>query len=76
MTHVAQRRTTGDVVLSDLPETHRSTTREKQLAGRERAEREAIIRALVGCDGNKAKASKELGVSRTTLYARMRAPLL
>lgn len=73
MTHVAQRRTTGDVVLSDLPETYRSTTRERQLAGRERAEREAIIRALVGCDGNKTKASKELGVSRTTLYARMRA---
>ncbi|MEM7164682.1 MAG: sigma-54 dependent transcriptional regulator [Planctomycetota bacterium] len=37
----------------------------------EQAEREAIIRALVQCGGNKSMASRLLGLSRKTLYRRM-----
>lgn len=73
MAHVISGRTTGDVTLLDLPEAYRVAAPEKPLAGLERAERDAIVRALAQFDGNKVKAAKELGVSRTTLYARMRA---
>ena len=36
------------------------------------AEREVILRALDGADGNKSVACKTLGISRRTLYRRMR----
>jgi two-component system, NtrC family, response regulator len=35
---------------------------------RERAERDAIVAALARANGNIAKASEALGVSRPTLY--------
>jgi transcriptional regulator of acetoin/glycerol metabolism len=73
MAHVAQHRTVGDVTLNDLPEDYRSTSPARQLPGRERAERDAIVEALRANQGNKVKAARELGISRTTLYARMRA---
>lgn len=73
MTHVAHRRIAGDVTLADLPDAYRVTREEKPLAGLARAERDAIVRALSECNGNKVKAAQQLGVSRTTLYARMRA---
>ena len=34
-------------------------------------ERETIIKAIEGCDGNITKASKKLGITRTALYRRM-----
>lgn len=68
MVDVLKRRNSGDVTVRDLPQAYRTTTRTRNLAGRERAERIAIIE-----DGNKARAAKDLGISRTTLYARMRA---
>ena len=37
----------------------------------DRAEREAILRALQSSAGNKSVAARELGLSRTTLYRRM-----
>ncbi|TSE01588.1 GAF domain-containing protein [Skermania sp. ID1734] len=73
LTHVLRNRTAGDVTLRDLPEEYRTVRRVRLLAGRERAEREAIVEALRAHDGNKARAAGELGISRTTLYARMRA---
>ncbi|HQV16900.1 MAG TPA: helix-turn-helix domain-containing protein, partial [Gordonia sp. (in: high G+C Gram-positive bacteria)] len=48
-------------------------TRAGRLLGRERAERQAIISALDAADRNKSRAAKALGISRTTLYTRMRA---
>ncbi|MFW0795507.1 helix-turn-helix domain-containing protein [Gordonia sp. CPCC 205515] len=57
----------------DLPEGYRTTSRAAHLSGREQAERTAIVDALDRAGGNKVHAARELGISRTTLYARMRA---
>lgn len=44
----------------------------RSLTIRERAERDAIVGALRAYDGNKVQAARELGMSRTTLYTRIR----
>lgn len=73
MRYVGSRRSAGDVTLADLPATHRAVARPRSMAGLERAERDAIVRALRAHGGNKRRAAADLGVSRTTLYARMRS---
>ncbi len=35
------------------------------------SERALILRTLLGCDGNKARAARQLGISRKRLYARL-----
>lgn len=61
------------VDVADLPAPYRTSSRAAHLSGREQAERGAIIDALDAAGGNKVHAARELGISRTTLYARMRA---
>ncbi|WP_454164942.1 helix-turn-helix domain-containing protein [Gordonia iterans] len=61
------------VGVDDLPEDYRSTSRVTRLLGLEQAERLAIVEALDAAGGNKSHAAKSLGISRTTLYARIRA---
>jgi transcriptional regulator of acetoin/glycerol metabolism len=68
-----RRRTSANIAVSDLPESYRTPPRVTRLAGRERAERQAIIDALQECGGNKVHAANALGISRSTLYTRMRA---
>ncbi|AZZ81152.1 MULTISPECIES: sigma-54-dependent Fis family transcriptional regulator [Gordonia] len=58
---------------TDLPSGYRTTSRAAHLSGREQAERAAIVDALDRAGGNKVHAARDLGISRTTLYARMRA---
>ncbi|MBM7276944.1 Fis family transcriptional regulator [Gordonia rubripertincta] len=61
------------VEAADLPSAYRTTSRAAHLSGREQAERAAIVDALDRAGGNKVHAARDLGISRTTLYARMRA---
>jgi transcriptional regulator of acetoin/glycerol metabolism len=70
--HAAARRTCGGITMSDLPQQYRSTTPAGPLAALDRAERDVIVTALRNAAGNKMRAARELGVSRTTLYARIR----
>ncbi len=73
VSYVLQRRRVGDVTVGDLPAAYRLVSRVRRLSGRERAERDAIIEALRRHDGNKLQAARDLGISRTTLYARLKA---
>jgi transcriptional regulator of acetoin/glycerol metabolism len=41
-------------------------------SGFEKAERAAVVRALVRADDNVSDAARSLGVSRATLYRRMK----
>jgi transcriptional regulator of acetoin/glycerol metabolism len=70
--HAAGRRSSGGIALSDLPAGYQVTRSSRPLAALDRAERDAIVAALRAADGNKVHAARELGVSRTTLYSRMR----
>ncbi len=70
--HAAARRSTGAVTVEDLPEQYRTGGPTHHLAPMERAEHDAIVGALRQHDGNKLRTSRTLGISRTTLYAKMR----
>ncbi len=70
--HAASSRSSGGIALSDLPEQYRCTVPALPMAALDRAERDVIVMALRNADGNKVQAARELGVSRTTLYARIR----
>ncbi|HEY2279858.1 MAG TPA: helix-turn-helix domain-containing protein [Streptosporangiaceae bacterium] len=70
--HAASCRRSGGIALSDLPEQYRCTAPAVPLAALDRAERDVIVLALRNADGNKVQAARELGLSRTTLYARIR----
>jgi hypothetical protein len=62
----------GRIDTVDLPARYRGSVKAFRLGGREQAERNAIISALTSARGNKLRAAEQLGVSRTTLYRRMR----
>jgi sigma-54 dependent transcriptional regulator, acetoin dehydrogenase operon transcriptional activator AcoR len=68
----ASCRCSGGIALSDLPEQYRCTAPAVPMAALDRAERDVIVMALRNADGNKVQAARELGLSRTTLYARIR----
>lgn len=59
--------------VADLPPRYRGTGRAASLTVLERMERQGIIDALAACHGNKVHAAKRLGISRSTLYVRLRA---
>ncbi|WP_238556357.1 helix-turn-helix domain-containing protein [Dietzia sp. UCD-THP] len=57
--------------VDSLP-SHARSTRPPRAGELARGEYDAIVAALADCDGVRARAAKRLGISRTTLYARMR----
>jgi transcriptional regulator of acetoin/glycerol metabolism len=69
-TTVARRRS-GMVELGDLPPECRATTR-RVLTPLEAIECDAIVDALLDTDGNKAEAARQLGMSRATIYRKIR----
>ncbi|WP_211226838.1 sigma-54-dependent Fis family transcriptional regulator [Amycolatopsis benzoatilytica] len=73
MREVSRLPYTGVIDLAQLPPACRGSSRTRQLGGRELAERNAIVTALRASEGNKLRAARELGISRTTLYRRMQA---
>ncbi|MDX3228334.1 sigma-54-dependent Fis family transcriptional regulator [Streptomyces sp. ME19-01-6] len=70
---VLAHRSAGDVTLRDLPAGYQVSPRLRRMTPLERAEHDAIATALREYDGNKLRAAQRLGISRTTLYSRMRA---
>jgi transcriptional regulator of acetoin/glycerol metabolism len=69
-TTVARRRS-GVVELADLPPECRATTR-RVLTPLEAIECDAIVDALLDTQGNKLEAARQLGMSRATIYRKIR----
>ncbi|MBB4158249.1 helix-turn-helix domain-containing protein [Streptomyces cinereoruber] len=68
---LADIRSVGDITPSDLPFSHRNAPQPSSPF--HKAEREIILTAIEAAGGNKLQAARALGVSRSTLYNRMRA---
>ncbi|OZC92972.1 hypothetical protein CH282_01520 [Rhodococcus sp. 06-418-1B] len=66
-----QRRPVGEVQACDLPAYCR-TTSSRALSNLEIAERDAIVDALVASDNNRRNAASYLGMSRSSLYRKLR----
>ena len=71
LVHVAQQRRSGLIDLDDLPPECHATSR-RRLTQMESLERDAIVRALVVHQGNKGAAAQDLGMSRATIYRKIR----
>ena len=61
----------ASIELADLPPECRATTR-RVLTPLEAIECDAIVDALLDTDGNKAEAARQLGMSRATIYRKIR----
>lgn len=68
---IAQQRRRGQVKLMDLPPECRSSTH-RRLSAMESLERDAFVRALDDHGGDKSAAAQALGVSRATVYRKIR----
>lgn len=68
---VLARRRAGVIRVEDLPPETRALTR-RVLTPLESIECDAIVDALVDADGNKAEAARRLGMSRATIYRKIR----
>lgn len=67
---VAHRRT-GTITVADLPPESRANAR-RVLTTLESIECDAIVQALLNLGGNKLRAAKQLGMSRATIYRKIR----
>jgi transcriptional regulator with GAF, ATPase, and Fis domain len=69
---VVKQRRAGAIGLDDLPPECRSASR-RTLSPMEAIERDAIVNALISTNGSPAKAATALGISRATVYRKLRA---
>ncbi|MDQ0381245.1 sigma-54-dependent Fis family transcriptional regulator [Amycolatopsis thermophila] len=72
LAQVSRRRRTGTIEVDDLPAECRTVTR-RRLSRLESMERDAIVRSLAAHQGNKELAAADLGMSRATIYRKIRA---
>jgi transcriptional regulator of acetoin/glycerol metabolism len=63
---------TGAIDVADLPTECRTFTR-RRLTKLETIERDAIVRSLAATKGSKERAAADLGMSRATIYRKIRA---
>jgi transcriptional regulator of acetoin/glycerol metabolism len=68
---VVQRRRVGQITPEDLPPECWTVSR-RMLSPLESIERDAIVQSLLDHDGNKIHAARALGMSRATIYRRIR----
>lgn len=68
----AAGRRTYRIEARDLPPSLHTATH-RALSAWEAAERDTLVEALLAADGNKLLAAQRLGISRTTIYRKMRA---
>ncbi|MCX4831988.1 sigma 54-interacting transcriptional regulator [Streptomyces sp. NBC_01016] len=68
----AAGRRTYRIELRDLPPSLHSAGG-RSLSAWEASERDTLVQALLAADGNKLLAAQRLGISRTTIYRKMRA---
>ncbi|MEU5850279.1 sigma-54-dependent Fis family transcriptional regulator [Saccharopolyspora shandongensis] len=66
-----ERRRVGEITPRDLPESCQAVTR-RVLTNWEALERDAIVSALNESDGDKVQAASMLGISRATIYRKIK----
>jgi len=69
--HVVHRRRVGQIGPEDLPPECWTVSR-RMLSPLESIERDAIVQSLLDHEGNKIRAARALGMSRATIYRRIR----
>jgi sigma-54 dependent transcriptional regulator, acetoin dehydrogenase operon transcriptional activator AcoR len=61
-----------DITVNDLPEPHAWAGPGRRPSGLERAERQALVTALRDAAGDREAAARELGISRATIYRKLK----
>lgn len=72
LSKAAAARRTYRIEVGDLPPSLHSAGG-RSLSVWEASERDTLVQALLEADGNKLLAAQRLGISRTTIYRKMRA---